>query len=327
MRLEAAGWANVGKTNLHEFAYGVTSQNLHYGVGAEPGAPGRTAGGSSGGSAAALAAGLADGALGTDTGGSIRIPAACCGIAGFKPTLRARADRRRLPARAELRPRRADGARRRGLRRADARRSCPGFDGRRGSSRSRTSRVGVAWLDACDAARAGAGARGGCAVRAGARVDRVPRRRTGRRRLHARGRRRPPRALRGARRALRREHPRRRSSAASRSPTREAAAATRAREALSRGGASAALDGRRPAAHADAGVRRAAGRRRRDRARAASFVRFTYPVQRARLAGARAARRGRGGRAAGVGAARRPAGRRRARARRPGSRWRRRLHG
>jgi aspartyl-tRNA(Asn)/glutamyl-tRNA(Gln) amidotransferase subunit A len=84
--LEAAGWTTAGKTNLHEFAYGVTSQNLHYGVVPNPAFPGRTAGGSSGGSAAALALGAADGALGTDTGGSIRIPAACCGIAGFKPT-------------------------------------------------------------------------------------------------------------------------------------------------------------------------------------------------------------------------------------------------
>ncbi len=84
-RLEAAGWVNVGKANLHEFAYGVTSQNLHYGVVPNPAYPGRTAGGSSGGSAAALVAGLADAALGTDPGGSIRIPAACCGIAGFKP--------------------------------------------------------------------------------------------------------------------------------------------------------------------------------------------------------------------------------------------------
>ncbi len=85
-RLEAAGYANVGKTNLHEFAYGVTSQNPHYGTVPNPTAPGRTSGGSSGGSAAALAAGLADAALGTDSGGSIRIPAACCGIVGFKPT-------------------------------------------------------------------------------------------------------------------------------------------------------------------------------------------------------------------------------------------------
>ena len=87
VRLEAAGWVNVGKANLHEFAYGITSQNLHYGDGAEPArSRARTAGGSSGGSAAALVAGLADGALGTDTGGSIRIPAACCGIVGFKPS-------------------------------------------------------------------------------------------------------------------------------------------------------------------------------------------------------------------------------------------------
>ena len=85
-RLEAAGYANVGKTNLHEFAYGITSVNPHYGTVPNPNYPGRMAGGSSGGSAAALAAGLADAALGTDSGGSIRIPAACCGVVGFKPT-------------------------------------------------------------------------------------------------------------------------------------------------------------------------------------------------------------------------------------------------
>ncbi len=85
-RLEAGGYVNVGKTNLHEFAYGVTSQNLHYGTVPNPAAPGRSSGGSSGGSAAALAAGLADAALGTDSGGSIRIPAACCGVTGFKPS-------------------------------------------------------------------------------------------------------------------------------------------------------------------------------------------------------------------------------------------------
>jgi aspartyl-tRNA(Asn)/glutamyl-tRNA(Gln) amidotransferase subunit A len=85
-RLESAGWRSVGKANLHEFAYGITSQNDHYGTVPNPRYPGRTSGGSSGGSAAALAAGLADGALGTDTGGSIRIPAACCGVTGFKPS-------------------------------------------------------------------------------------------------------------------------------------------------------------------------------------------------------------------------------------------------
>jgi len=85
-RLEQSGYANVGKTNLHEFAYGTTSENPHFGTVPNPVAPGRIAGGSSGGSAAALAAGLADAALGTDTGGSIRIPAACCEVVGFKPT-------------------------------------------------------------------------------------------------------------------------------------------------------------------------------------------------------------------------------------------------
>jgi aspartyl-tRNA(Asn)/glutamyl-tRNA(Gln) amidotransferase subunit A len=85
-QLEAAGYVDVGKSNLHEFAYGTTSQNVHYGTVPNPRAPGRTSGGSSGGSAAALAAGLADAALGTDSGGSIRIPSACCGTTGFKPT-------------------------------------------------------------------------------------------------------------------------------------------------------------------------------------------------------------------------------------------------
>jgi aspartyl-tRNA(Asn)/glutamyl-tRNA(Gln) amidotransferase subunit A len=85
-RAEAAGYVNVGKTNLHEFAYGTTSENHHYGTVLNPIAGGRIAGGSSGGSAAALAAGLAAAAIGTDSGGSIRIPAACCGVVGFKPT-------------------------------------------------------------------------------------------------------------------------------------------------------------------------------------------------------------------------------------------------
>jgi aspartyl-tRNA(Asn)/glutamyl-tRNA(Gln) amidotransferase subunit A len=85
-RLEAAGYAVAGKTNLHEFAYGISSQNPHFGTVPNPIAPGRLAGGSSGGSAAALAAGEADAALGSDSGGSIRIPAAWCGIVGFKPT-------------------------------------------------------------------------------------------------------------------------------------------------------------------------------------------------------------------------------------------------
>jgi len=86
LRLENAGYADVGKTNLHEFAFGMTSENPHYGTVPNPLAPDRIAGGSSGGSAAALAAGMADAALGSDTAGSIRCPAAFCGVVGFKPT-------------------------------------------------------------------------------------------------------------------------------------------------------------------------------------------------------------------------------------------------
>jgi aspartyl-tRNA(Asn)/glutamyl-tRNA(Gln) amidotransferase subunit A len=84
--LEAAGHGVVGKTNLHEFAYGTTSENPHYGTVPNPLASDRVAGGSSGGNAAALALDACDVALGTDSGGSIRIPAACCGSVGFKPT-------------------------------------------------------------------------------------------------------------------------------------------------------------------------------------------------------------------------------------------------
>src|SRR3954468_17139665 len=84
--LEDAGYLNAGKANLHEFAWGITSENEHYGWVDNPLAPGRMAGGSSGGNAAALAAGLVEAALGTDSGGSVRIPAACCGVVGFKPS-------------------------------------------------------------------------------------------------------------------------------------------------------------------------------------------------------------------------------------------------
>jgi aspartyl-tRNA(Asn)/glutamyl-tRNA(Gln) amidotransferase subunit A len=85
-RLEEAGYAVVGKTNLHEFAYGITSENEHFGDVVNPLDRSRIPGGSSGGSAAALAAGLCYAALGTDSAGSIRLPAACCGVVGFKPT-------------------------------------------------------------------------------------------------------------------------------------------------------------------------------------------------------------------------------------------------
>jgi aspartyl-tRNA(Asn)/glutamyl-tRNA(Gln) amidotransferase subunit A len=85
-RLVAAGAVVVGKANLHEFAWGVTSQNPWYGTVQNPAHPGRTTGGSSGGNAAALAAGLCDLGLGTDTGCSIRLPAACCDLVGLKPS-------------------------------------------------------------------------------------------------------------------------------------------------------------------------------------------------------------------------------------------------
>jgi aspartyl-tRNA(Asn)/glutamyl-tRNA(Gln) amidotransferase subunit A len=84
-RLVDAGAVLVGKANLHEFAWGVTSQNPWYGTVRNPLRLGRTTGGSSGGNAAALAAGLCDLGLGTDTGCSIRLPSACCGTVGLKP--------------------------------------------------------------------------------------------------------------------------------------------------------------------------------------------------------------------------------------------------
>jgi amidase len=84
--LLAAGCRIVGKTNLHELAYGVSGINRYWGTPLNPRAPGRVPGGSSSGSAVAVAAGMVDFALGTDTGGSIRIPAACCGVYGLKPS-------------------------------------------------------------------------------------------------------------------------------------------------------------------------------------------------------------------------------------------------
>ncbi len=84
--LYQAGAVLLGKLNMHEWALGVTNINPHYGPSRNPWNPSRITGGSSGGAAAALAAGLCMGALGSDTGGSIRIPASLCGIVGLKPT-------------------------------------------------------------------------------------------------------------------------------------------------------------------------------------------------------------------------------------------------
>ena len=86
IQLKEAGAVILGKTNMHEFAYGVTSNNPHYGPVRNPWDLERISGGSSGGSAAAVAAGLCYGSIGTDTGGSIRIPSALCGVVGLKPT-------------------------------------------------------------------------------------------------------------------------------------------------------------------------------------------------------------------------------------------------
>ena len=83
--LRGAGVVFVGKTNLHEFAFGTTSEESAFGLVRNPHDSSRSPGGSSGGSAVSVATGMALGTVGTDTGGSIRIPAACCGIVGLKP--------------------------------------------------------------------------------------------------------------------------------------------------------------------------------------------------------------------------------------------------
>lgn len=85
-QLHASGAVLVGKTGLHELAYGITSNNPHYGAIRNPHDPARIPGGSSGGAAVAVATGMALMATGTDTGGSVRIPASFCGVAGLKPT-------------------------------------------------------------------------------------------------------------------------------------------------------------------------------------------------------------------------------------------------
>jgi aspartyl-tRNA(Asn)/glutamyl-tRNA(Gln) amidotransferase subunit A len=84
-RLRAAGAVFIGKTNLHEFAFGTTNEDSAFGPAHHPSDASRSPGGSSGGSAASVVAGMALASLGTDTGGSIRIPAAACGLVGLKP--------------------------------------------------------------------------------------------------------------------------------------------------------------------------------------------------------------------------------------------------
>ena len=86
-RLIEAGAGLVGKTLTDELAYSLTGENVHYGTPVNPAAPGRVPGGSSNGSASAVAGGLADFALGTDCGGSVRLPASYCGILGIRPTV------------------------------------------------------------------------------------------------------------------------------------------------------------------------------------------------------------------------------------------------
>lgn len=100
--LLSAGCRIVGKTKMHELAYGMTGINRFEGTPVNPAFPDRIPGGSSSGSAVTVAAGLVDFAIGTDTGGSIRQPAICCGVIGFKPTFGRVSRRGALPAQSSL---------------------------------------------------------------------------------------------------------------------------------------------------------------------------------------------------------------------------------
>ncbi len=109
-RLKAAGAIAFGKTGMHEFAFGVTSNNAAFGAVRNPFGPTYSAGGSSGGSGAAVGGRLVTAAIGTDTGGSVRIPAAWCGIFGLRPTVGTLARRRHHSDGAFARYAGADGA-------------------------------------------------------------------------------------------------------------------------------------------------------------------------------------------------------------------------
>ena len=222
--------------------------------------PGRIAGGSSGGSAAALAAGLADAALGTDSGGSIRIPAACCGVTGFKPTWGLVPIEGCFPLapsydHAGPMARDVEGCERM------LQALVPGFEPTRGRAGGRRGRRRVDRARRPARPRAGRG-RGRAlpapsAARAAARGRLL-------RLLQPRGRRRPPRALRRARGLLRRERPPedRVVPGGDRHRVRTSAGATRALPRAARRGGSRG----RPGADSDAPLRRATGACRRARA-------------------------------------------------------------
>ena len=112
-RLRRAGAIVIGKANMSEFAYGATNNNPHYGATHNPSELSHITGGSSGGSAAAVAGGCAYTALGTDTGGSVRIPAALCGVMALKPTFGRVSCHGTMPLVPLLRPRRPNRAQRR----------------------------------------------------------------------------------------------------------------------------------------------------------------------------------------------------------------------